>query len=169
MTKKRKKTATRPFTKRISRSQFETMVSGMVAMEITRASPGAGTCLLLDVGEIEKEMVKLRSGKLREYQTGRFGFMIEWEWRVERARSIEFGSASTIRRVDRHIESLQGEVIAGVELVGEIPELKISLSSGRRLLSFMTIESQPAWVVFLNFHESWIHVKRGYLYHSNQT
>ena len=145
------------------------MVSGMIGMEITKPRPGSGSCLLIEVGETKVETVKDLSGTLHEYPRGHFGFMIEFDWRVERERSIEFGSASGLRKMDRGIESLRGERIAAVKLVGEIPELKISLSSGRRLASFMTIESQPAWVVFLNFHESWIHVRRGCLYHSNET
>lgn len=158
------------FTERIYHSQFNALISGIIGLEITEAQPGAGTCLLIDIGEIKAETVKSpRSGELHEFHEGHFGLMIEWDWRVERERSIEFGSASRLRKMDRGIESLKGERIASVELVGDIPELKVSLSSGRRLMSFMTIESQPAWVIFLDFHRSWIHVRRGCLYHSNQT
>jgi hypothetical protein len=157
------------FTTKISHSQFHAMVSGMIGMEITRARPGSGSCLLIEVGKTKIETFKGRSGKLHQFPRGHFGLMIEFDWRVERERSIEFGSASGLRRMDRGIESLRGERISGVALIGDIPELKISLSSRRRLASFMTIESQPAWVVFLNFHESWIHVRRGCLYHSNET
>lgn len=161
--------AQRRFTEKIGHSQFHALVSGMIGQEITEAQPGAGTCLLIEIGNIEKETLTLPSGKLHEFRQGHFGLMIEWDWRIERERSIEFGSASGVRRMDTGIESLRGERITGVELIGDVPELKVLLSSGRRLASFMTIESQPAWVIFLDFHRSWIHVRRGCLYHSNQT
>jgi len=161
--------ARRQFTKRVSHSQFQAMILGMIGMEITEARPGSGSCLLIEIGEIRKKTLKGRLGKLHRFHEGQFGLMIEFDWRVERARSIEFGSASAMRKMDRGIAGLKGETIAGIELIGDIPELKVSLSSGRRLVSFMTLESQPSWVIFLNFHESWIHVIRGCLYHSNQT
>ena len=157
-----------PFTERVSQSQCHAMILDMIGMEIADARPGAGSCLLIDIGKTRKKTLKGRSGKVLEFQEGQFGFMVEFDWRVERERSIEFGSCSGLRKMDRGIESLRGERIAGVELIGDIPELKVSLSSGRRLVSFMTLEGQPAWVIFLNFHKSWLYVKRGCLYHSNQ-
>jgi len=147
-------------------SQFDQAMSGSIGLEVSGAKQGGGSCLLLEAGEISVERLEGRSGKIHEFCRGRFGFMLEWDWRVERHRSIEFGSASSDRKLSNRIASLVGEKIASVSLVGEVPELRITFESGRRVLTFMTVESQPAWVVFLDQHESWIYVQRGCLYRS---
>ena len=90
--------------------------------------------------------------------------MIEWSWRVERSRSIEFGSFSSDARMDRGIATLVGPTVTEIAIAGRLPELVITLSDGRILQSFMTEAGQPEWTVFLQ-DGSWLCVQRGRLVH----
>jgi hypothetical protein len=90
--------------------------------------------------------------------------MIEWSWRVERARSIEVGSFSSERRIEAGIARLSRARIKAVDIAGRLPELVVELSDGRRIHSFMTAEGQPAWALFLP-DRSWVTVERGALVH----
>jgi hypothetical protein len=93
--------------------------------------------------------------------------MIEWSWRVERARSIEVGSFSSERRIDAGIARLSGSRIKTIDIAGRLPELVVELSDGRRIHSFMTAEGQPAWTILLP-DKSWLAVERGTLVHDTQ-
>ena len=90
--------------------------------------------------------------------------MIEWSWRIERRRSIQFGSFSSDRTIESGIASLAGPTVVELESVGQLPELRIALSDGRALQSFMTARGQPQWTLFLQ-DGSWLHVARGGLVH----
>jgi hypothetical protein len=94
--------------------------------------------------------------------------MIEWSWRVERARSIEVGSWSTEQRIDAAIARFTGPTVTEVTVTGRLPELLIGLSDGRWVHSFMTAEGQPSWTVFLA-DRRWLCVERGMLIHDVQT
>ncbi|HKS06489.1 MAG TPA: hypothetical protein VJR92_09275 [Gemmatimonadaceae bacterium] len=93
--------------------------------------------------------------------------MIQWSWRVEKPRSIDFGSWSTNPRIDVGILLLAGPTIESVHFDGELPELTLALSDRRRIKTFMTEQSQPAWTMFLA-DDSWITVERGRLMHDTQ-
>jgi len=98
---------------------------------------------------------------------GEFGIMLEWSWRVERARSIEAGSWSTERRIDTAVARLRGPRVTAVSVTGRLPELVVGLSDGKWVHSFMTAEGQPAWTLFLP-DGSWLTVERGRIIHDVQ-
>ena len=93
--------------------------------------------------------------------------MIEWSWRIERARSIAVGSWSTERRIKAAIPGLIGPKISEISVAGRLPELVVALSDGRWVHSFMTYDGQPAWVLFLP-DGSWLTVEGGRLTHDKQ-
>lgn len=87
--------------------------------------------------------------------------MIQWSWRVERPRSIAFGSWSTEDKIDSGIPTLKRAVIEAISLDGNrLPELILDLTEKRRLRSMMTSDGQPEWSVRLP-DDSWLFVKRG--------
>jgi hypothetical protein len=90
--------------------------------------------------------------------------MIEWSWRVERRRSIEVGSWSPDRRINRGIKRLTGSRISDVRIAGRLPELVVALTDGRWLHSFMTADGQPAWALLLQDGTS-LAVEEGRLVH----
>jgi hypothetical protein len=90
--------------------------------------------------------------------------MIEWSWRIEGARSVEFGSWSSERRINAGIKRLTGSKISDITVAGRLPELVLVLTGGRWVHSFMTADGQPEWAVFLR-DGSWLAVKEGHLIH----
>ncbi len=86
--------------------------------------------------------------------------MIEWSWRVEKERSIAFGSWSGERKMSSGIESLKGRKIEEVMLVGRVPEIYIQFSGSYWLHSFMTAEGKPEWSVKAA-DGSWIYCEAG--------
>lgn len=76
--------------------------------------------------------------------------MIEWSWRVERQKSIFFGSWSTDRMIDNRLSKLRGQTVTSINIEGRLPELVIQLSEGFWVHSFATAEGQPEWCVFLD-------------------
>ena len=93
--------------------------------------------------------------------------MVEWSWRVERQRSIAFGSWSSDRRIDAGIERLAGPRVTDVTIAGRLPELVIALSDRRWVHTFKTAEGGPAWAVFLR-DGTWVTVEAGRLVHDTQ-
>jgi hypothetical protein len=88
--------------------------------------------------------------------------MIEWSWRIEGLRCIEFGSWSSERRINAGIHGLRGSRVSDIAVDGRLPELVVALTSRRWIRSFMTADGQPEWAVFLP-DASWIAVKNGRL------
>ncbi len=149
---------------------FNALVATIVGLPVARAWRGHGSAVFLELG-------KLRAGTQRVSErargpAGQFGeatIMIEWSWRVERRRSIQFGSFSSETRIDSGIASLVGPTVVAVSVVGRLPELVLSLSDGRWVHSFMTAGGQPVWTIFLP-DASWLCVAHGHITHevSNQ-
>jgi hypothetical protein len=93
--------------------------------------------------------------------------MIQWSWRVERARSIAFGSWSTERRMTNGVSRLIGRRVEAIDIVGRLPEILLQLSDGLWLQTFNTSDGQPEWTVFLP-DASWVAVVAGHVVHNTQ-
>ena len=93
--------------------------------------------------------------------------MIQWSWRVERKRSIAFGSWSGERKINNGIASLKNRFLEEILIEGRLPELYLTLSGNLWLHSFATAEGQPEWTVFL-LDGSWITVDRGVLFYDTR-
>lgn len=154
----------------ITRAQFTEFARPILGLPVSRAWRGHGSALFLEFGRL-RHLPAVRTAKGRHKPThrkGEAGAMIEWSWRVERARSIEVGSWSTEQRLDAGISRLIGPRVADVSVTGRLPELLVGLSDGRWVHSFMTAEGQPSWTVFLP-DGSWLTVERGMLIHDDRT
>jgi hypothetical protein len=94
---------------------------------------------------------------------GEVTLMLEWSWRVECPRAIQFGSWSENPRITRGIQSLQGHTVLDVQLEGRIPELVLTLDRNRWVHTFMTAEGQPQW--YIRLHDgAGLGIHRGHLY-----
>ena len=146
----------------LTRDDFRALTRPLVGMPVSHTWRGAGSAIFLELGALTT--VTRTSRKRGEY-TSTFGevtFMLEWSWRVEGPRSIEFGSWSRNPRITRGVASLRGHTIVDVDVEGRIPELVLTLDGSRWLRTFMTYEGQPAWAVRLH-DDSWLAVDRGRL------
>ena len=155
--------------KKIAREEFDELTRPLLGLSISRTWRGAGTAIFLELGELSEEIYLRKDGTTRTSLRGQSGVMIEWSWRIERARSIELGSWSGNRKISNGLNRLRGLSIVDVQAEGRLPELSIQLSGQRWLHSWMTTESQPAWCLFLNDREQWIISKNGQLYLCSKT
>jgi len=133
-------------------------------MPVTRPWRGFGSAVFLELGRLRREPRVVRPGFVLK---GRVTVMVEWSWRVEGPRSVVFGSWSGDRKMNRGIDSLKGTRVRSVTLEGGLPELRIAFDDGRALQSFITVESQPVWVLFLE-DGSQVSVRRGVVTQSEQ-
>ena len=117
---------------------FINSVAGQIVASVWR---GAGTAIFFEIGEVDDSV---------KPPTGEYGVAIEWSWRVEEGRSILVGSFNNDEEIESVKSLLTGQSIEFVELYGEIPELCVKSSSGRRLLSFATANGDPEWSVRSN-------------------
>ena len=91
--------------------------------------------------------------------------MIDWSWRIERAKSILGGCWSSERRWPSMFKRLRGAKVTGVEIFGALPEIAVTLSNGLRVISFMVAEGQPQWALIVrNPTIGTLCVERGRLY-----
>ena len=144
---------------RVDDARFQRLTAPLVGLPVTRPWRGYGSALFLELGPLKRVRITRRAGHSLK---GLASVMIEWGWRVERPRSVEFGSWSLDRRIDSGIRSLQRAKVESVQLDGRLPELSLGLSGGRWLRSFMISGGQPRWALFLP-DGSWLCVQRGVL------
>ena len=133
--------------------QFHEFTRSLVGLRVTLPWRGHGSALFLELGRLAPVQGKTR-------RTGEACVMIEWSWRVEKERSIAFGSWSGERKMNSGIESLKGRKIVDVALVGRLPEISVQLSGGFWLQSYMTAEGKPEWSVRVA-DGSWIYCEAG--------
>ena len=142
---------------RVSGTDFERLTAPLLGFPITHPWRGYGSALFLELGPLKRVRRVRRAGHSLK---GLAGVMIEWSWRVERQRSIDFGSWSTDRKIDSGIRGLKRAKVESVHVEGRLPELRLALSDGRQVRSFMSSDGQPRWVLFLP-DRSWLCVRRG--------
>lgn len=151
----------------IDLEDFEKLTRPMLGLPVSRVWQGYGSAIFLEIGNLTLEKKRSRKdGKTRSSYKGDYGVMIEWSWRVERSRSIYFGSWSTDQVIENRLAKLKNRTIEGVEATGRLPELMIRLSGGLWVHSFAIAESQPRWCVFLDRKRlpvEWVVSERGKL------
>lgn len=117
----------------------------------------------------------MHNGKQFDAPKGQITCHTESDWRVEKPRSIHFGSGFSDRRIDKLLNTLVGTRIIAISLLGRLPELKIELDDGRLISTFTNWDNQPRWSIGFNdvklFNlrplppdadiSPWLHVQRG--------
>lgn len=125
-------------------SKFAPFKEAIIGQRITHVWRGHGSTLFIEFGRLTQRTK--RDGTPGQPH-GEITLMVEWSWRIEKLRSIVGGSWSTERRWSSMLKKFIGATVEDIELFGEIPEVRLSLSNGYRLLSFMTAEGQPGWAL----------------------
>jgi hypothetical protein len=148
----------------ISRARFLELVGPAAGLPVSSTWRGHGSAAFLELGELRHDP---GDDPAYSHARGEITVMIQWSWRVEGPRSIRFGSDSPDRRLTNGIRRLAGDRVVSLDVEGRLPELVVTLASGRVLRSFMTAEGQPAWCVFLP-DGGWIAVERGRLVHDTR-
>ena len=120
---------------------FFEAVTGKTISHVWR---GYGSALFLEFGELTPQT----SHDGRDLDpSGHITLMIEWSWRISTENSILAGSWSDEETWPDIFQDLVGSTLEAIELFGELPEVRLTLSSGHRVVSFMTSDGQPEWAL----------------------
>ena len=133
---------------KISDEHFKKLVNPLLGLPISRIWRGYGTSLFIELGKLSTKSNRLKNGKRISYQIGQISIFIGWDWRIERTKSIYFGSWSKDKIVNSRLPQLKGRTIISVDYEGRLPELVIKLSNGLWIHSFhvgSTGDTHPAW------------------------
>lgn len=95
--------------------------------------------------------------------------MIEWAWRIEDATSILCGSDNDDDEWDVSFARLLGRTFEDMSLVGRLPEISVSLSDALYVVSFNTLDGEPAWTIFDNAAGHWIRIKEAQVVEEGET
>ena len=113
-------------------------------MPITHVWNGHGSAIFLELGKLNYPK---EGGKLTNNPDGEYTIMIEWEWRIECDYKIMAGSGQESKEFMKTLSNLIGKDIIYIEVIGQIPEIKIKFSNGYILKSFMTYPDEPEWAI----------------------
>ena len=138
---------------------FRDLTRPLVGLPVSRPWRGYGSALFLELGRLTRRP-RLR-GKGWD-DVGEATVMIEGSWRVERKRSVAFGSWGGDRKINNGIVRLAGHVVEDIAVTGRLPELVVSLSGGLWVHTFTTAQGQPEWALKVPAR-GWVSVKRGML------
>lgn len=119
-------------------------IEALIGKRVSHVWRGYGSAIVLEFGELAP--AKIRRGK-EGNPSGELSLMIEWSWRIENPRSILGGSWSSEAKWQGMFGKILGANVTDIEFFGRIPEVSISLSNGRRVASFSTVEGQPEWAL----------------------
>jgi hypothetical protein len=134
----------------VTPDEFRQLVRPLCGLTLSRVWRGYASALFLEIGPLSDDVRVRSDGTRRVSKKGQFGVMIQWGWRVERSRSIWFGSGNTQRIIDNRLPLLEGMKLVNIEINGRLPEIVIELSDARWIHSFSPTQSQPEWCVFLD-------------------
>jgi len=125
----------------ISADEFQKLTRCLLDLPLSESWRGFGSAIFFEFGKFRQH----GAGKAK----GEATVMLEWSWRVEKAKSVMFGSFSGERRIAHGLQSLVGRKILDVTVEGRLPEIVIHLSGGLWIHSFTTVEGHPKWTLFL--------------------
>lgn len=131
-----------------------------IGLPVSDVWKGYNTAIFLELGRLYP--VKGINGK-RMRNRGEITAMLEWNWRLETARSIAMGSFDSERKIEAKIQDLKGRHIQNISLVGRIPEVYISLSGNRWIHTFALDAGQPEWALLFR-NEGAVTVNQGKIY-----
>ena len=134
---------------------LESYKKKIIGLPISYAWRGHGSAIFIEFGGLT-EYPK------RNHPVGEYSVMLDCDWRIENIREILCGSFCSQDDIESTISSLLNDTISNVELAGTLPEIVITLVSGKKILSFTSDVGQPEWGFFLP-DRSWLCSKEGRL------
>lgn len=138
--------------RKLSETEFAQIVKPLIEMPISWTWRGYGTTIFLEFGILKEEEKQRKDGSWRISRRGEITLMLQYGWRVERLRSIAFGSDSSKTKIETGLARLRGNQIINVSVEGRLPEIVLQLSNGYWVRSFVAWAGQPAWSLL--FRES---------------
>ena len=126
-------------TKRVR--EFETVLRGK---RVSHTWRGYGSVIFLEFGKLfPTRTLKGQPGQPQ----GELSLMSGWEWRVERRQSLRCASWLPERHWPRVLKQLVGSKVQRIQFSRRMPEVKVSLSNGLRVISAMATDGPSSWAV----------------------
>lgn len=127
----------------ISRSEALTELRCLEGANVSRAWPGYGSAIFLELGELT-ETDHFPRGR------GEFTVGIEWDWRLESTNQILGGSSCNHAEIDACLRRLVDRRVTATTLEGRIPEMVLEFSNGLLLRSAAMTGGDPQWHISLH-------------------
>lgn len=143
---------------------FQQIARALKGARISHVWHGYGSALFVECGELSESQIRRRDGSLRNPK-GRWSIGLECDWRVEAENSVVCGSHDEKDVWTATLGGLVEDEIASVEIFGDVAELRVTLRSGKRLLTFALDHSGPDWALTDNGQEPpvWVYWREGSL------
>lgn len=143
---------------------FQHLSKVLQGSRVSHVWRGYGSALFVECGPLSDSQVIRKDGTAGNPR-GRWTIDLACDWRVESESFVMLGSHDEDRIWSAEIGSLVDDEIAGVEIVGQVPELCVKLSSGKRLRTFALDQSGPQWALSDNAHQPalWVYWSDGSL------
>jgi hypothetical protein len=140
----------------ITYNKFVELTRPLVGLSISHShiNRNYSTPLFLEVGKLSKKYYRYRNGREIFIIQGKNTFALGLNWRVERPRSIYFGSFNKFDLIKKRLLEINNTKIRSISVEGRLPELVIELSNGLWIHSFhegAVSETQPTW--YIAFHK----------------
>ena len=132
-------------TEYITPEQFQAITRTLIGLRISRAWRSDGSIVYFELGQLSPHHYTRKDGSILTRYYGEASIYLELGWRVERLRSIFFGSSSSRKRIDNCLKKMEGLEVMDISIQGRLPELVVQLSDGFWLQSFSSDEGQPEW------------------------
>jgi hypothetical protein len=136
-----------------SQADFATFSAGLIGLPMSRIWQGYGSAIFLEFGEVQP---RRRQDGSPGNPRGDWTLFIAGSWRIEGKRRIWCGSWSDGARWPRAFSRLQGQSVTSIQLLGRLPEVYVTFSSGLHLASMMTAEGDPAWRLTCRQSSPWV-------------
>lgn len=137
---------------------FTKLVEPLVGLTVALPWKGFGSAIFLELGKLQPV-----ESTRRDHTQGEACVSIEWNWRVEQASSVLYGSSNSGPRIQRGIAGLQGLTIAGLSITGQVPELTVTFTNGSILRSMVMLTGNPEWSIKLP-DGRWVFARAGQLH-----
>lgn len=125
---------------------------------------GYGSALFVECGPLSESQLRRKDGSTGNPK-GRWSIGLDCDWRVEAESRVVCGSHDEEGAWTTTLGGLVADEIASVETFGDVAELRVTLQSGKRLLTFALDHSGPEWSLTDNSQEPpvWVYWSDGSL------
>lgn len=128
----------------LSREAFHQLTRALIGLTVSRPWKGYGSAVFFELGELTQAIAP-RGGFL----VGAASICVEWDWRVEAATAVLYGSSNSRPQIAAGIAALRGTTVQELTVDGEIPELVIKFSNGHCLRTMVMVTGDPEWSIKL--------------------
>ena len=133
-------------------------IESLVGLTVSLPWKGYGSAIFLELGVLSPIQ-----HPRQHHKQGEACISIEWDWRIEEGSKVVCGSSNSRPTIKREVEALCGETIEELSIHGEVPELLIHFSGGKRLISAAMLAGYPRWSIRLS-SETWMACDEGVIH-----